>query len=262
MQDVVSGGGRQVSRAVGGGPRGGVVVRGGYLPGAGRPQGRGGQAVPEQLVVGGGYRIEHQLPARCVSAQPVTIESYHAWLVQRYPQRDPVGQPACGETGVLGEPVGGVPGQPAAVVFELLRQVPMEEGWYRRDAAGQQPVGELVVEIKSGRIGRPLAVRLDPGPGDREPVAGHSELGHQLDVLRPAVIMIIRDVTGVAVPDGAGLPAEHVPDRVTAAVFGYRAFDLIGGSRDAPRETGREGRHGKIAHQMIVCRPDAAKIPA
>ncbi len=229
-----------------------MVVGDRDLPGARGAQRRGGQPVPEQLVVRGRERAEHQLPAGRVHAEPVAEGHDHERLVQRDPHRDPVGEPLRGEPRVVGEPVRGVPCQPAAVVFEGLRQVPVEQGGGRGDAAGQQRVGQPVVEVQARPVGRALPVRLHPRPGDREPVAGQPEAGHQLDVGRPAVVVIGRHVAGLAVPGRARLAAEHVPDRLAAAVLGGRALDLVRRGGNAPGEVGGERRHRSIGHAAIV----------
>src|SRR6202042_1862764 len=129
LQGVVRGGRGHVGGAVAGGPRRSVVVGDRDLPCAGRAQRRGRQAVPEQLVVGGGQRPEQQCPARRVGAEPVA----HA--------HDR-------------EAVGGIPGQPPALVLQRLRQVPVKQGGDRRDAPGQQRVGQPVIEVQAPLLGR------------------------------------------------------------------------------------------------------------
>ena len=75
---------------------------------------------------------------------------------------------------------------------------------------------------------------------------------HQRDVVGPPVVVVVGDVAGLAVPDRARPPAEGVPDRLAAAVVGYRALNLVRSRGDAPGEAGRERREGKIAHELIV----------
>jgi hypothetical protein len=232
-----------------------VVVGDRHLPGARRAQRRRGKAVPEQLVVRGGQGTEHQGLTGRVHTEAVAERHDHERLVQRDPHRYPVGEALRGGLRVVGEPVRGVPRQPAAaLVLKRLRQIPVEERGNRRDAGGEQRVGQPVVEVQAGPAGRALPVRLHPRPGDREPVRGQPQAGHQPDVARPAVVVVGRDVAGVAIPDHAGLAAEHVPDRLAAAVLRDRALDLVRGGGSAPREAGGETRHRSIGHAASVRR--------
>jgi hypothetical protein len=54
--------------------------------------------------------------------------------------------------GVLGEPVGGLPVEPAAGVLERLGEVPVEERGHRPDARLEQGVDEPVVERETGCV--------------------------------------------------------------------------------------------------------------
>ncbi len=202
---------------------------------------------------------EHQRLAWRVDAECVTHGRHHVRLVERDPHPDPVGQPPGGQRRVVGEPLGGIPAQPAARVLQRLRQVPVVQRGDRRDPGGQQRVGQPLVEVEPGRVSRARAAGLDPRPADREPVGGDAEVGHQRDVLRPPVIVIGGHVAGVAVPDHPGLTAERIPDRVAAAVLGDGPFDLVGGSGHAPAEAGGEGGHRRVSHPPIVTAcPEAA----
>ena len=107
--------------------------------------------------------------------------------------------------GVLGEAVDGVAVEPAAVVLERLRQVPVVERDHRLHAVGEQRVDQPVVERQALLVGRTATGRLDARPGDREAVAARAELLHQRDVLVDPVVVVARDVAGAAVGDAARL---------------------------------------------------------
>ena len=85
----------------------------------------------EQQVVRDRQRVEHQRPARGVRADRVAEHRHDVRLVDRDPVLDPVGEPLADDGGVLGEPVDRVAVQPAAVVLERLRQVPVVERHHR-----------------------------------------------------------------------------------------------------------------------------------
>ncbi len=202
--------------------------------------------------MGGRERVQHERLARCVDAERIAERGHHERLVQRDPERDTVGEAVRGQAGVVGEPVRGVAVQPAARILQRLRQVPVVQGRHRGDATGQQRVGQPVIEVEPGRAGRAGPSRLDTRPGQREPVGVDAEVGHQGDILGPAVVVISGDVAGLAVPDHAGLATERVPDGYAPAVLGYCALYLVGGCRDTPGEARREPREIMIAHQAIV----------
>ena len=161
-------------------------------------------------------------------------------LVDGEPVLHPVAERRADHAGVLGQRVGGVPGRPAAAVLQHLRQVPVVDGDERPDTGLQQRVDQPVVEGQPGRVDRAGAVREHPRPGDGEPVRPDAELAHQRDVLGPAVVVVAGDVAGVAVVDGAGHPAERVPDRRGSPVLGRRALDLVRGGGHAPDEVPAE----------------------
>src|SRR5690606_39170479 len=71
---------------------------------------------------------------------------------------------------------------------------------------------------------------------------------HQRHVLAIAVVVVVGDVAGVAVPHGAGGVRVAIPDRFALAVGVPRALDLVGGRRRAPLEAGRESPASALAH--------------
>jgi hypothetical protein len=147
---------------------------------------------------------------------------------------------------VLGEPLCGVALAPAAGILQRLRQVPVVERGDRLDAAIEQALGEPPVERQPLGVRRPAAVWLDARPGDREAVALQPELGHQVEVLLEAVVVVARDVAGVAVDDRARHAAEAVPDRLAAAAVVDRALDLVGGRGGAEAQRRREGARVRL----------------
>jgi hypothetical protein len=127
--------------------------------------------VPEQQVVGDRERVEHHRAARCVLPEGVAVERRDVRLVDRDPVLDPVGVPLPDQGGVLGEGLDGLAVEPAAVVLEGLRQVPVVQRHHRLDAGGEQPVDEAVVEVQALLVGLAAALRQHARPRDGEPVA-------------------------------------------------------------------------------------------
>ena len=130
-----------------------------------------------------------------------------------------------------------------AAVVERERQVPVVERDERRDVLRVERVEQAVVEARALRVPRAdRAVRHEPRPAEREPVLPHAELRHQLDVLAEAVVVVARDVAGVAVRGRARRVRERVPDRRASPALGRRALDLVRGGRRAEVEVRRQQR--------------------
>ena len=69
----------------------------------------------------------------------------------------------------------------------------------------------------------PAGAGLHARPGNREAVDLQPELGHELEVVAPAVIVIAGDIAGRAVRDGSEHAGEAVPDRLAAPAIGDAA---------------------------------------
>ncbi len=189
---------------------------------------------PRSWWCAGRQRVEHQQPAGRVLAEPVAEHGVHERLVHGEPHRDPVPERRRDQVGVLAEAPRGLPVQPAAAVFEGLRQIPVVQRDDRVDAAVQQRVDQPVVERHPARVGRAGAVGLDPRPRHRQVVGVHAQPGHQRHVLAVAVVVVAGHVTGRTVGHPAGLVGERVPHRDAGAVLGGGAFHLVRGGGHAP----------------------------
>ena len=143
---------------------------------------------------------------------------------------------------VVGEALRGVADRPAAGLLAGLRKIPVIERRDRLDPALQAALDEPPVEGDAARVQRAAPVRLHARPGDREAIGLQPELDHQVEVGRPAVVVIAGDVAGVAVDHGAGLVAEAIPDRLAAPVLARGALDLVRRRRGAEAEARRAAR--------------------
>src|SRR5262249_15950528 len=83
----------------------------------------------------------------------------------------------------------------------------------------------------------PLALRKDARPGDGEAIGVGAKRTHERHVLLVSMVVIVGDVSGVAVLDLARRVREGVPDRRTLAVLVPRAFDLVRRGGRAPEKT-------------------------
>jgi hypothetical protein len=94
----------------------------------------------------------------------------------------------------------------------------MEKRHEGLEAGGQHPVEEAVVEGEPGRIQLADPVGQDPGPSDGEAVRAEAEVPHELDVFRPAVVVVAGEVACLAVVDGAWSVRELLPDAPSGTV--------------------------------------------
>ncbi len=199
----------------------------------------------QQMVRRGERRLRFGAPGR-VRAHPVSVIGDDVGLVERREMADAVAEPAGHERGVLTERVRGRPRGPAAGVLQRLGQVPVVQRHEGVDVVREQLVDQPVVEVEA-RFVRPAdALGEHARPGHRQAIAAEPEVGHQLDVLAIPVVVVARDVAGVAVPYAPRRVGEAIPDALAAPVVPGRALDLIGRGRGSPHELGRElsFRHG------------------
>mmetsp|Transcript_10759 Transcript_10759/g.34423 ORF Transcript_10759/g.34423 Transcript_10759/m.34423 type:complete len:593 (-) Transcript_10759:115-1893(-) len=131
---------------------------------------------------------------------------------------------------------------PAAVlVLERLRDVPVVERHERLDARLVEEVENRVVEVEPGRVeGGAPALRQEPRPRQREAVVLQAEVLHQFDVVREAMVVVVRDIASFVVVRVKRDVREGVPYRGPAPALRRAAFDLIRRCRRAPREVGRK----------------------
>ena len=239
---VVDLGGLDVRLRVAGRVHGRMVRRDADVRAPRRAQRLHRQAVPEQLVVRGLQRTEPQLQPGRVHPERMPVEGVHHRFVERHPHVDPVPEPAAYDVGVLGETLGGVSVEPAPLVLQHLREVPVEQRDGGLDARRAELVDNPVVEVQAGLVDGAAAGRLHPRPRHRQPVRVHSELTHQRDVLAVAVVMVDGNSAGLAADHRARALAELVPYRTAPAVGVDCALDLERGRGHAPQEVMWERR--------------------
>ncbi len=94
--------------------------------------------------------------------------------------------------------------------------------------ASSKPIDEAVVEVQALPVDRAGSLRQHPRPADRESVRTQSELAHQRDVLRPAVVVVARDRARLA--------------RGSVSRASRRTRPRRSGRRRPPAESPRSGR--------------------
>ena len=139
---------------------------------------------------------------------------------------------------------GGIPGegfcriiiQPATLVLQGLRQIPVVERDIGLDPCRKQCIDQPVIPCKARRVDYSCALWEDARPGNREPVRLQMHLFQQCNILCPAMVAVAGDVPGIAVPCFARHMAEGIPDGQSPAILLHCALDLIGCGRRAPDE--------------------------
>ena len=168
-------------------------------------------------------------------------------LVERGPAAHPVAEGSERQIGVVGEGVDDAAVDPAALVLEGLRQVPVIERDVGRDAGVEQFVDEARVEVDALLVDRASPFGDQARPAQREAIAGDADVLHQRHVFAIAMVVVGAAIAGDVARDLAGRVAEGVPDRGALAVLVPRALDLEGTGGDAEIEAGRElnSRHNE-----------------
>ena len=176
-----------------------------------------------------------------MAAHAVTEQRVNVGLIEHRPMLDAVAEALRHDARVIGEFVGDIALEPAALVLQRLRQIPVVEAKPRGDAAGDETVDQTVVEIKAAMLNRARARGQDARPRGREPVGIEAAARQPFDVLDPAMIVVAGNVAVVVVFDEARGVRKRVPDALAAPVLVDRALDLIARGRRTPDEIGREG---------------------
>ncbi len=218
-------------------PYGGVVHGQAHRrPGPRRLYGQMAGDVRPDLVMHGLAHLVDIAQARGVIAHQVPFGGDDERLVQRHPVLDPVAEGIDDHGGVIAEPAGDVGVRPSPAPEQGGGHVPMEQGDKGLDTGAQQSVHQAVVEAQTGGVDGSGALGHDAGPAQREPVAVEPHIFHQLHVLRPPVVMVGRDIPGLALISGARRVGKLVPHATAGPIGQRRALNLIGRRGRAPVE--------------------------
>ena len=189
-------------------------------------------------VVRGDRRFVLAAVTGCQRAVQIAAVGDHPGFVERHPLLHPAVERAVQHRAVFGEPVGAVAVEPAALVVQRRRHVPVIQREQRFDAVGQQFVDQLRVEIDARLVHPADALRQDPRPRHAEAVSLQAQIAHQLHVVLPAPVVIAGDVAGIAVEGHAGRVREARPDAGAGAIGQRRALDLMRSGGRAPQKAG------------------------
>ena len=136
-----------------------------------------------------------------MAAHAIAEQRVNVGLVEHHPMLDAVAEALRHDARVIGELVGDVALEPAALVLQRLRQIPVIEAKPRRDAARDEAVDQTVVEIETAMLDGASARGQDARPRGRKTIGVEAAARQPFDVLDPAMIMVAGDVAGIAVFD-------------------------------------------------------------
>jgi hypothetical protein len=133
---------------------------------------------------------------------------------------------AAHQVGVVGEAIGRLAVQPAALVLQVLGQIPVIERDEGLDAALAQAIDQALVEVDALGVG--LASQVHHArPGNGKAVGIHAQTLQDVQVFVEAVVVVAGHVAVLAAQHLARRGAEAVPDRFEPAVFMCGALDLV-----------------------------------
>ena len=177
--------------------------------------------------------------ARGMPAESIAEQREERRLVEGGEPLDAIAVATGDERRIIGKPAGTIAIGPAAAIVERLREIPVIEAEPGLDAGRQQGVDQTVVKGEAGLVGRAAAGGKDARPRRRKTIGTYPEIAHQRDVLAVAVVVIARDVAGIAVGDAPLLPTERIPDAGAAPVLIRGALRSDSSRWKRPKQTRR-----------------------
>ncbi|KAG8507719.1 hypothetical protein J0S82_011404, partial [Galemys pyrenaicus] len=186
-----------------------------------------------------------------VLASAIACVAHHPWLMEGDPQLDTVPKSGEAEVGVVQEGIHHTFIQPAAMILQGLRQVPVEQRGHGLNVGVQQPVDQLVVVGHTSEAGAvSVPTREDAGPGDRELIDLSPEATKQGDIRVHLVVTVTGHLRCRLAFGGIPVP-KLVPDTCPSSVLGPASFHIEGSCGDAPQEAFRKN----IRQEKIPCCP-------
>ena len=228
--------------------------------GARRPVRLDGRAVREEEMVRHAQLGDRVGQAGRHAAHSMADRRHHPRLVVGDPPGDAVAERLVHDRRVLDEALHDVAVLPATTILKRLGKVPVIERRRRLHALLEKALAEAPIEVDALLVRGAHPGGLDPGPGDAEAIRVEAVGSDEVDVLRPAVIVVAGDIPGVAVCDVSGRMTEGVPDGRAAAILVDGALDLVAGGGGSPGELRRKRHRTPLVRRWLSCGPRLAKL--
>ena len=143
---------------------------------------------------------------------------------------------------------------PAALGLERLRKVPVEHRHPRGDPMLEHRVDQALVEGEALLVQRAMALGEDAGPCEGESVVADPQVAHEREILAVAVVVVARDIEGVAVVDRPLPAGVAVPHGLALSPLECGALDLGRGGGHSPGEFPGKGEGGFLkGHVRAGC---------
>ena len=170
-------------------------------------------AMREEDVVRAAERVaQAQLEAGCMQAVCVAKRDKDLRLIKGDPLFDAIAQVFDGDLGVVLKPLYTVRVEPAALVVERKRVIPVKQGNERFNLLFKQFIDEAVVEIHAFGVYFASAIGEDAWPRERETVGLQPDCSHQVDVAGVMFVVITGAIAVISVKNVAAFVGKSVPD--------------------------------------------------
>ena len=177
------------------------------------------------------------LDTRGMDAFIVPVECGAPRLVVRNPVFDAVAEMATHDIGVFNKCVHRIPVGPTALILQHLRQVPVVQRHPGLKPPLQHAINQTRVKVQALLIGYLTAtLSKNARPGNRETVGIGAQVACNVEVLRPAVVVVTGHRATRSIPDSARPGTKTVPNGLTPAVLPNGSLNLIGRRGTPPSE--------------------------
>ncbi len=190
-------------------------------------------------VVHGASGGAHVAIAWRVNAEEMAQEGDAPGFIDRCSGVQAIAEVLADDGGIVAKPASDIAIHPAALVLQGAGQVPVVERGKRLQPPLEHAVDQPIVEVEPGLIYGAGAFGDQPRPGQREAIAFKAGVADQVEILRPAIVVVAGHVAVVGVLHVAGGRRKRIPDGRSPPI-GLATFDLIGSRGGAKDEIGPE----------------------
>ncbi len=161
--------------------------------------------------MGDGHRFRVRQTERGRLAAAAVRAEYELRLVESEKILYAIGKMPCDHARIIGKPITEIGIHITAPLVKGARQIPMQQRNIGHDAVFQEFVHDPIVKIQPLFVYGARAFGKNTIPGKTHAKSADAESLHHRDILPIAMIKIAGGFSRIAVTDGAGALAEHIP---------------------------------------------------
>ena len=161
-----------------------------------------------------------------VHAVTVAEVSCAPWLVEGNPRINFLAENARHNSHILGELICDLAVCPTAAVFQILWQIPVVERNESLNACGVKRVNQAFIICDALRVYLTINVWDNARPRDGEAVRTHTQLLHNLNIFRVAVVLIASHRTVRLIDNSSFAKAQRIPNGRRATALSSSTFYL------------------------------------